>query len=292
MSKKIKMYYAQMNNMGDLLNEYIVPKITGMEIEHCENVARFDVMGIGSCGGAIWGHKVPTFVDRSKDVIKKCASCFNPNSCAVWGTGFIEDFANRDIYLLRKNTQFIALRGARTKETIQKALGKEISPVLCDGGILSSVLIDHPIQKRYRVGLIPHFMEISLIEKEGIMNLFRDTYPNGTVIDLRKDPIEVIEEISQCEFVISSSLHGCIVADSFGIPNIRVRFSDIPGTGYKFDDYYSGFGLDIPAVLVNKPEELPTIDTVGENYQIRADVVDTKKSDMIKALNDFVRSAL
>lgn len=290
--KKIKVYYAKLNNMGDLLNEYIVPKVTGMEIEHCENMAMFEVMGIGSCGGAIWGHKVPTFVDRSKDVIKKCASHFNSEPCAIWGTGFIEDFADRGIYLLRDNTQFIALRGARTKETIQKALGREISPVLCDGGILSSILIKKSIQKKYMVGLIPHFMEISLIESRGIMEYFKNTYPNGTVIDLRKNPMEVIEEISQCEFVISSSLHGCIVADSFGIPNIRVSFSNIPGTGYKFDDYYSGFGLEIPAVLVNKPEELPTLEVVGQNYQIKPDVVETKKNDMIMVLNDFVRSML
>lgn len=290
--KQIKMYYARMNNMGDLLNEYIVPKVTGCDIKHVENVALFDVMGIGSCGGAIWGNKERTIVDRSKDKIKKCASVFNPKSCAIWGTGFIEDFAGRNIYLLRKNTQFIALRGARTKETIEKALGRSINPVLCDGGILCSELIEKRDVNKYEVGLIPHFMEIKLADEKGIIEQFSKMYPEGKIIDLRQDPLKVVQEISECQYVISSSLHGCIVADSFHIPNIRVRFSGIPGTGYKFDDYYSGYGLEIPAVLVDTKEMLPTIQQIVSNYAILPDVVEEKKIEMKRVLNQFIEANL
>ena len=290
--ERLKMYYAKMNNMGDLLNEYIVPKITGKDIEHRENVAQFDVMGIGSCGGAIWGNKEQTFVDKSKDIIKRSASLLNSKPCAIWGTGFIEDFADRGIYLLRKNAHFIAVRGDRTKKTIERALDHEIHPVLCDGGILSSILIDHPINDEYEVGLIPHFLEISLVQEKGIIDQFHKLYPTGKVIDLRQNPLKVVEDISKCKYVISSSLHGCIVADSFHIPNIRVRFSSIPGTGYKFDDYYSGFGLEIPANIVEKKEDLPSISQIISNYAISSDVIEKKKTDMCTVLNDFIESYL
>lgn len=41
---------------------------------------------------------------------------------------------------------------------------------------------------------------------------------------------------------MSTSLHGLIVADSYGIPNAWIKQpQDIGGNGYKFDDYYSAF---------------------------------------------------
>lgn len=39
-------------------------------------------------------------------------------------------------------------------------------------------------------------------------------------------------------------MHGLIVSDSLGIPNIRMVLSDqIVGGDYKFNDYYSVFGI-------------------------------------------------
>ena len=39
-------------------------------------------------------------------------------------------------------------------------------------------------------------------------------------------------------------MHGLIVADALGIPNIRMILSDkITGGDYKYDDYYSAFGI-------------------------------------------------
>ena len=52
---------------------------------------------------------------------------------------------------------------------------------------------------------------------------------------------DVIDEIKKCECVISSSLHGLIISDAYGIANVRVKFSDsIKGGDFKYKDYYSG----------------------------------------------------
>jgi hypothetical protein len=53
----------------------------------------------------------------------------------------------------------------------------------------------------------------------------------------------VTNEITNSEFVVSSSLHGLIIADAFGIPNARLRISDrMPGGDWKFMDYFSSVG--------------------------------------------------
>lgn len=284
----IKVYYAKLNNMGDLLNEYIIPRVTGREILHCEKFQKFDVMGIGSCGGAIWGGRDNSFQLFAKDGIKKIACAFTNQPCAIWGTGFFKDYSGTGMKLLRKNVSFIAVRGALSQKMIEGSLGYEIHPVLCDGGILTSETIDGPIEKKYAVGFIPHYNEHELCKHMGLWETFEERIPNATVINLRDDPISVIRKISECEVIISSSLHGCVCADSFHIPNMRVVLSKIPGSGFKFDDYYSGYELTIPAVSIQTLQDIPTVNDVIDNYKLSFEAIEKKKTEMADCLNKFV----
>jgi pyruvyltransferase len=57
---------------------------------------------------------------------------------------------------------------------------------------------------------------------------------------------EVIDLVLQSERIVSSSLHGLIVADAYGIPSRWIKISDrILGDGTKYMDYYSSIGYDI-----------------------------------------------
>ena len=56
------------------------------------------------------------------------------------------------------------------------------------------------------------------------------------------NPLHCAKKIAECETVISSSLHGLIAADSFGIPNLQMVLSNnIVGGLFKYNDYYSVF---------------------------------------------------
>ena len=55
----------------------------------------------------------------------------------------------------------------------------------------------------------------------------------------------IINQIKECEIIISSSLHGLILADAYEKPSLRFNYSNkLVGGDFKFEDYYSGVGLD------------------------------------------------
>lgn len=82
------------------------------------------------------------------------------------------------------------------------------------------------------IGLVPHVTEIARA---------RAMAPPGiTVIDPRLPPWQVIRAIAGCARIFSQSLHGLIVADALGIPNLWLA----PGAGmaggdFKFRDYFT-----------------------------------------------------
>jgi pyruvyltransferase len=52
-------------------------------------------------------------------------------------------------------------------------------------------------------------------------------------------PKKFVKQIHECEYILSSSLHGIIIADSYGIPAYHIELSDkIIGGQWKFKDYY------------------------------------------------------
>jgi autotransporter strand-loop-strand O-heptosyltransferase len=60
------------------------------------------------------------------------------------------------------------------------------------------------------------------------------------IINITSDVYEFINQVLECEFILSSSLHGLIVADAYGIPNHRVEISSlIHGGDFKYLDYYA-----------------------------------------------------
>jgi len=108
-----------------------------------------------------------------------------------------------------------------------------------DPGLLLSRLFDtSKIKKIYRLGIIPHYVDIG----NPLLNKIKIS--KSITLDIRTSPNILIQQLAQCETVVSSAMHGLIAADSFGIPNIRMILSDkITGGDYKYNDYYSAFGI-------------------------------------------------
>lgn len=270
--KKVRVYYAKVPNMGDILNKDIIEKLFNVKVVR-GNYLVSQVSGIGSglgnytLEGKLW-----------KRILKRISGLLLPK-VYIWGTGFI-CYKEKDAKLYKKNTQFCAIRGQLSKNRIEKLLNKKLdNTVLGDAGILSSYLLEGKKEKKYKVGIIAHFKE----KDAPIFKELLDKYDNSTFIDVQDTPINVINKIAECETIISSSLHGLIIADSLRVPNIHIVVTNnLLGDGFKFNDYYSAYGLEHPYIDTNK-EKVWSLKKIKENYPITDKMVKKVQKDLIKA---------
>jgi len=98
--------------------------------------------------------------------------------------------------------------------------------------------------KTYRVGIIPHY-----VDREHPAVIEASKLSGVLLIDVFWPVEEVLRAIQSCSFVLSSSMHGLIVADAFEVPNRRLRLSSGLISDFKFVDYYSAFSLKEPEPL-------------------------------------------
>lgn len=269
MMKKIKVYYANVSNMGDMLNKDIIEKIFGYRVSRT-NYLFGRVSGIGSglgnytLEGSMW-----------KKILKILSKVISPK-VYIWGTGFIS-YKEKDENLYKK-TQFCAVRGELSKKRIEKIMGKKINIPTGDAGILAKYLLDNEkIEKRYEVGIIAHYKE----KDEPLFNEMLKYYKNSTLINVQDTPINVIKKIAECNYIISSSLHGLIIADSLRVPNIHVVITNnLLGDGFKFDDYYSAYGLKHNFINL-KTNDFPSLNDIKNNYKITDKMIEDKTKQMI-----------
>lgn len=146
----------------------------------------------------------------------------------VWGTGTLRGTDTVDASRLDVR----AVRGAGTRDLA----GLWPGITLGDPGLLVSQLWDRaPV--RHRVGWAPHYRDPRRVGRADI------------TIDLLAPVDDVIEQITSCREIITSSLHALIVADAFGIPRLHSPSPRVIGAGWKFRDYETAYaGRDVADV--------------------------------------------
>lgn len=156
----------------------------------------------------------------------------------VWGTGSIAPVRPR-----RSRHRYHALRGPLTAGLL---LGQQV-PALGDPGLLAELLLPaRAPTKRHALGIVPHYKDASLPAVAELMRHF----PSSVVIDVFESPEQVISRIHACHHVVSSSLHGLVVAHGLGIPAAWMELSDaVRGSGWKFRDHYAALGQEAPTPL-------------------------------------------
>ena len=159
----------------------------------------------------------------------------------IWGSGVMSDKN------LMKNIpkQVLAVRGPLSRNFL---LSKNIEcpEIYGDPALLFPYLYKPNIKKTYKLGIICHHLDIknrTFIKKlEGLLS------ENIILIDIVNYGkwTDFIDKVVACEKIMSSSLHGIIISDAYGIPNIWVSFTgDVGGNGYKFNDYFLSVNKDI-----------------------------------------------
>lgn len=218
----------QQENYGDILSKYLVEKISGKRVRWVQpkkipwfSLPKLNYLGVGS----IIHHATKRSI--------------------VWGSGIIDQ--KQEI----ASAAFRAVRGPKTRDYLIKH-GYDCPEVYGDPALLLPDYFSPAITKKFKIGIIPHYNDF-----ENIFHHFKDT-ENVKVIDMMTDDIEkTTVEILVCEKIISSSLHGVIIAHAYGIPALCVQFSDkVFGNGIKYTDYYASIGYEGFVPTIYEPVSL------------------------------------
>jgi hypothetical protein len=226
-------------NFGDEITQLLIKKIFNRRVVWAAP-SECDMIGAGSI-------LVETYQNKQT------------NKPFVWSSGFIEDDG---ITLTDDDFVFKALRGKSSLKRVASA--SQDSIVLGDAGLLASYLLEPGVQKRYKLGILPHYVDRDsdfikeLSKQEGVY-----------IIDATWPCTQVVQAIAECETLLSSSLHGLIVGDSVGTPNKHLILSDkLKGGSYKFIDYYSA--LEGTSYTALRQKELSGLSADAICNQIKA----------------------
>lgn len=146
----------------------------------------------------------------------------------IWGAGMLKERT-----LKHKPKQVCAVRGPLTRDVLLKS-GIECPEVYGDPALLMPYHYYPYIQKKYKLGIIPHHSHI----KSTLLNRFKND-DEIKIIDFTSYPDwkTVIKQMLACDFIVSESLHGLIIAEAYKIPNIWVSFGEIK-QDFKYEDFF------------------------------------------------------
>ncbi len=187
-------------NFGDYLSKIIVERIVGHPMEY---------RSLDIPGKILFGAGSILHYARNGDV--------------VWGSGFRENPLAENRF---QHVDIRAVRGPKTRDFLLK-MGIDCPKVYGDPAILMGYLFPEfkRLEPLYDYIIIPNIGEIACF------------LPYKNVVLPTAPWYEIVQKMMQSRLVISSSLHGIIVAESFGIPARLLKMTWIEPL-LKYEDYY------------------------------------------------------
>lgn len=239
----LKVRWARLANWGDAINPILIKKLSG---------------------------QIPVLVNENPDYL--CVGSvlqWATKNTTVWGTGFIAEDRR-----LPCNVDIRAVRGPLTRDIILNQ-GYHCPEVYGDPAMLYTKLFYKPqTKKKYKYGIIPHYID----QKSPWLKQFLKN-PDVKIIDIitpaeEKHINRFIDEVNECEIILSSSLHGIILGDSLGIPSYWIELSNkVIGKGFKFADYFASVKRPIvPPIIPNELDRIKDISSAFHDYEIDIDL--------------------
>lgn len=236
-------------NLGDALSPIIVSALSGLPIEHQHfDAAKTRFACVGTIGQDLKGgtiHLWGTGIDAQKKVINQ----------------------GRSSYQCPENTNFYvhALRGPFSAQVFANQ-GVNVPSVYGDPVWFLPSLIAPAPEKQYELGVIVHLTELASLKDTTTLKekLLRYQIPNTLASSIRiittlvPPTVEAIEskikEITTCKRIISTSLHGLVIAETYGIPCLYLRngmkgasqvalYDEQERIDQRMRDFYTGVGL-------------------------------------------------
>lgn len=269
----LNIFYFKSNNFGDSINNLFWNKITNNNIEN----------------------------DKKKKHYLTTGSImhFGNNESIVYGSGFI---SNKSKYGNGKKKPYkvISVRGPLTRD---KLLKQNIECPENYGDPLIIFPCIYNLTKKVDdniIGIIPHYIDKN---NDNLKTLTNNLIKSGYIvkiidIEVGEDYKSLINNINECKYIISSSLHGIIMGIVYKKLTIFLKFSNkVIGDKFKFNDFF--YSININNYIYKEDYTHNIIDnTIDVDYKKLNDVAkkfilicpfinDKRKTELISIYNNF-----
>ena len=180
----------------------------------------------------------------------------------IWGAGIIDE--NKSLRF--KPRKVYAVRGPLTRKKLLEQ-GVECPEIYGDPALLISRYYKSKVKKKYSFGFIPHRSNLERIDDFTVDGVRLSERMDVLVIDLSKYDkwTDIVDQICSCENILSGSLHGLIMAEAYGIPNLWIEFGKpLIGGHFKFHDFFLSIARDRESPYFIEDYELSTRDVKKE----------------------------
>ena len=193
----------------------------------------------------------------------------------IWGSGCLN--SNDPLWKnCQKPIKVCAVRGPLTRKVLLQN-GIQCPEVYGDPALLFPRFYTPKLCKHEhkRIGVVCHVSSLS----EGMTFVHSCNFKKVIFINPKHFSHwqEFIDKICSCDLVLSSSLHGLIIADAYQVPNVWITITghEHPDNNFKFHDYLQSVGKDLPAP---KPIQELDLDNI-ESYivQYKKPIIDLDK---------------
>lgn len=225
------------NNWGDDLNKHMFEYASGVKIINLP-FSKMRFMG-----------KVNQY-----SLIGSIITFYKLENKIIYGSGIMDP----DAAIKGFPKKIISVRGPETRQVLINN-GIDCPEQYGDPALLLPCFYIPHISQRRKGGLILNMgtniknteFITDIIDKLNLHLISMTDYSNWTC---------VIDDICSCNYIISESLHGLIVAETYGIPNVWVEFTDHPKYwNFKYHDYYESIGKKEQIVKITGLSDLENV---------------------------------
>ena len=209
-----KVFNGRFYNVGDILSKYIVEKISNR----------------------------PVALTSRNNSSKLCAigSIINNGTLQSGGTFWGSGMHAPRVTIYNPNVKILAVRGPLTRQSLLQA-GYSCPEIYGDPALLLPEFYEKKLTPKYKIGVVAHWRHRQKIQcMDGV--LFID------ILREKSSMTSFIDDICQCEMILSSSLHGIIIANAYGVPARWFMMDGFPleGDPYKkFTDYFMSVHMPV-----------------------------------------------
>lgn len=207
-------YTGDGNNFGDILGPTIVHQLTQEKVS-------------------------PSLDKGSLVTIGSIVNLNYPNNVKFWGSGII----SKDVELFSpERHEYLAVRGPKTRKRLLDT-GIDCPEIYGDPALLLPLMFSKKqfeTEKTSKIGLLPHWVDANIFLRQ------QKNFPESKFIDIRSNADSIIKEVVNSDIVITSTLHGLILCESYDVPCVYVKVGEkVMGGTFKYEDYFNSTNRDL-----------------------------------------------